>query len=121
MLDLNQPDGTGKLKITSVSMGTESSTYHLEGPVQGYGIAVVSATLTPRDAEETRGSVQAEARVFGNDGTLITTPVCGAFRRACTSLQIYVTDACSNGDMNFVSWTIDLIQRTAEIRYWSLI
>ena len=121
MLDLNQPDGTGKLKITSVSMGTESSTYHLEGPVQGYGIAVVSATLTPRDAEETRGSVQAEARVIGNDGTLITTPVCGAFRREGTSLQIYVTDACSNGDMNFVSWTIDLIQRTAEIRYWSLI
>ena len=113
MLDLNQPDGTGTLKITSVSMGNESSTYHLEGPVEGYGIAVVSATLTPRDAEETRG--------IGNDGTLITTPVCGAFRREDTSLQIYVTDACSNGDMNFVSWTIDLIQRTAEIRYWSLL
>ena len=121
MLDLTTPDGTGKLRITSVSIERLFSTYHFEGPVEGYGLATGSAALTPYDADESRGAIQGEARVLGNDGTLVKTPIRGTFRREGTVIEAYFTDSCSNGDMNFVNWTIDLIARTAEISYWSLI
>ena len=93
MLDLTTPDGTGKLRITSVSIESLSSTYHFEGPVEGYGLATGTATLTPYDADESRGAVQGEARVLGNDGGLVKTPIRGTFRREGTVIQAYFTEA----------------------------
>lgn len=120
MLDLTSPDGTGSLAITSVSIERSCSTYHVEGPVEGYGFATASVKLTSYDSDETRGTVQGEARVQGNDGTLVATPVCGTFRREGTAIQIYFCDSCSNGDMNFVHWNVDLINRKADLRYWTI-
>ena len=107
MLDLTTPDGTGKFKITSVSIESLASTYHFEGPVEGYGLATGSATLTPYDADESRGAIQGEARVLGNDGTLVKTPIRGTFRREVTIIEAYFTDSCSNGDVRFVVETLD--------------
>lgn len=121
MLDLCKPDGTGALTIKSVSIDRGSSTYHFEGPVEGYGMAFCSATLTPYEADETRGTVAGEARVLGNDGALVAAPVCGTFRREGTILQVFIVDSCSNGDQNFVRWKMDLMTREVAVGYWSLL
>ena len=120
MLDLSSPDGTGQLQITSVDIEPGVSTYHFEGPVEGYGLARASATLTPLDAEETRGAVRGEARVLGNDGTLVSAAVCGTFHRTGTNIEVYLADSCSNGDMNFVTWSMDLMSKDVAVKYWSL-
>ncbi len=124
MLDLTSPDGTGQLHITSVRVEAGASTYDyegpVEGPVEGYGLARASATLTHLDADETRGAMRGEARVLGNDGTLVAAAVCGTYRRKGTTIEVYLADSCSNGDMNFVTWSMDLMSKEVSVRYWSL-
>jgi hypothetical protein len=121
MLDLSKPDGTGALTIKTVSIERDGTTYHFEGPVEGYGSAFCSAKLTPYDADETRGTVAGEARVLGDDGSLVAAPVYGTFRREGTVAQVYIVDSCSNGDQNFVSWRMDLASREVAVSYWSLV
>ena len=120
MLDLTSPDGTGQLHITSVRVEAGASTYDFEGPVEGYGLARASATLTHLDADETRGAMRGEARVLGNDGTLMAAAVCGTYRRKGTTIEVYLADSCSNGDMNLVTWSMDLMSNGVSVKYWSL-
>jgi len=121
MLDLSKPDGTGALTIKTVSIERDGTTYHFEGPVEGYGSAFCSAKLTHYDADETRGTVAGEARVLGDDGSLVAAPVYGTFRRLGTTIQVYIVDSCSNGDQNFVNWEMNLVSREVAVSYWSLV
>ena len=62
------------------------------------------------------GTVQGEARLLVNDGTLRLTPIRDASVREGTVMQGGVTDLRSNADMSFVNRTSDLIARTIAIR-----
>ena len=37
-MDLSQPDGTGSVSITNVTIEQSGTTYNFEGPIEGYGI-----------------------------------------------------------------------------------
>ena len=64
--------------------------------------------------------MEGEARVLGNDGTLVSSPLRGTFRRDGTSAELFFTDCVSNGDMNFVRWEVDFTTKQVSVSYYSL-
>jgi hypothetical protein len=45
----------------------------------------------------------------------------GTFRRTeGGTVKLFITDAVSNGDQNFVAWDIDIPSKKAKVRYYSL-
>ena len=46
-MDLENSDGTGKLKVTRLSIGAESVSMDFEGEVEGYGTVFATHLLKP--------------------------------------------------------------------------
>ena len=119
-MDLSKPDGTGTLTITSITIGESSISYNFEGAIEGYGRVYITQKWQAVDDGKTRGTMEGEARVLGEDGTLASSPLRGTFQRKGTKAELYFTDCVSNGDMNFVSWDIDLLGKNVAVKYFSL-
>lgn len=119
-MDLSQPDGTGSVTITAVTIDEAGIVYNFEGPIEGYGTVYSTQRWEAIDGEETRGTMEGEARVVGNDGDLISSPLRGTFRRDGAQATLFFTDCVSNGDMNFVRWEIDFISKQVAVSYYSL-
>ncbi|MDE0807535.1 MAG: hypothetical protein OSA24_08355 [Longimicrobiales bacterium] len=119
-MDLSQPDGTGAVVITSVTIDESGIAYNFEGPIEGYGTVYSTQYWEAVDEEETRGTMEGEARIVGNDGTLISSPLRGTFRRDGAKAELFFTDCVSNGDMNFVRWEVDFITKQVSVVYFSL-
>ncbi|MBM87480.1 MAG: hypothetical protein CMQ41_03815 [Gammaproteobacteria bacterium] len=120
-MDLSKPDGRGLVKIVSIEPGEGYTKILFEGPVDGYGTAYISQKFTSIDSTENSGTMMGDARVIMEDGTLVTSPLRGTFWRNGKNIKVFFTDAVSNGDYNFVTWDIDLIDRSADIKYFRLI
>jgi hypothetical protein len=119
-MDLSQPDGTGSVSITNITIDQSGTTYNFEGPVEGYGTVYSTQYWEAVDEGRTRGTMEGEARVLGNDGTLISSPLRGTFRRDGTRAELFFTDCVSNGDMNFVRWEVDFLTKQVSVSYYSL-
>ena len=100
--------------------GISYSPYNFEGPVEGYGTAFITQHWRAIDAEKTRGTMSGEARILGDDGTLVASPLRGTFRRMGSTAELFFTDCVSNGDMNFVKWDVNFADKSVEIAYFSL-
>jgi hypothetical protein len=72
------------------------------------------------DGDRTRGVLSGEARTFLTDGTLITTPHRGTFKRENSTLKVFFTDAVNNGAVNFVIWDIDILTKDVKVSYWEI-
>ena len=92
-MDLNNPDGTGELKISRMTIESDCASFDFEGQVEGYGSVFCTHVLESVDGDRTRGVLSGEARTFLTDGTLITTPHRGTFVRDSSTLRTYFTDA----------------------------
>ena len=119
-MDLSSPDGTGNAVITSVTVSENGTTYNFEGPIEGYGQVFITQHWHAVNAEKTRGTMSGEARVLGDDGSLVSSPLRGTFRRNGIHAELFFTDCVSNGDMNFVKWDVNFSEKTASISYYSL-
>jgi hypothetical protein len=119
-MDLSQPDGTGSVAITNVTIDQSGTTYNFEGSIEGYGTVYSTQYWEALDEGRTRGTMEGEARVLGNDGTLVSSPLRGTFRRNGTKAELFFTDCVSNGDMNFVRWEVDFITKQVSVSYYSL-
>ena len=119
-MDLSQPDGTGTVTITSITVDEAGISYNFEGPIEGYGTVFITQYWLGVDAEKTRGTMEGEARVLFEDGAVAASPLRGTWRRNGTKAELYFTDCVSNGDMNFVSWDVDFLGKTAAVKYFSL-
>ena len=119
-IDLSQPNGTGTLTITGITVEPTGVSYNFEGPIEGYGTAFITQFWRSVDSARTRGPMEGEARVLGDDGTLAAAPLRGTFRRSGTTAELYFTDSVSNGDMNFVAWDVDFLTKKVSVRYFSL-
>jgi hypothetical protein len=71
-MDLSQPDGTGSVSITNVTIDQSGTTYNFEGPIEGYGTVYCTQYWEAVDEGRTRGTMEGEARVLGNDGLSVT-------------------------------------------------
>ena len=119
-MDLNNPDGTGELKISRMTIESDCASFDFEGQVEGYGSVICTHVLESVDGDRTRGVLSGEARTFLTDGTLITTPHRGTFVRDSSTLRTYFTDAVNTGAVNFVIWDIDILSKHVKVSYWEI-
>ena len=79
--DLSQPKGGGTLDIVLVSPGDGYTTMNFEGQISGYGSVFVKFKLSSINTSKTSGTLDGQGRTILEDGTLITTPLKGTWKR----------------------------------------
>ena len=119
-MDLTKPDGNGQLTITRMTIEPDCATFDYEGQVEGYGSVFCSHVMESVDGDRTRGVMNGEARTFLTDGTLITAPHRGTFKRDKSTIKLFFTDAVDNGAVNFVVWNIDVLSKNVDVSYWEI-
>ena len=119
-MDLSNPDGRGNLKITSMTLNEDSASFDFEGKVEGYGSPFLTHEYFSNTQDRTRGKLVGEARTFLEDGTLISTPHMGTFRREQSNVHVYFADACNNGAVNFVILDIDILTKDVDLKFWEV-
>jgi len=117
---MDNPNGTGTLNISRMTIESDSVSFDFEGKVEGYGTVFASHTLSYIGEDRSRGRVQGEARTFLEDGTLISTPHMGTFTRNGSKVSSYFTDATNQGVVNFVIWDIDILTKAVAVKYWEI-
>ena len=120
-MDLSKPDGEGEVHITNISINETSTTIDFEGPIEGYGTVFATQVWSYTDNDRSRGAMRGQARVFLEDGTILASPLAGTFRQEGSMVKLFFTDAVNNGDQNFVTWDIDIPDKHAKVRYFSLL
>ena len=117
---LSNPDGRGKLKVTRMTLSEEKTSFDYEGKVEGYGSPFLTHKYFHTPQDRTRGKLIGEARTFLEDGTLISTPHMGTFRREQSKAHVYFTDACNNGAVNFVILEVDVVTKDVDLKFWEI-
>ena len=118
--DLSQPKGGGTLDIVLVSPGEGYSIMNFEGQISGYGSVFVKFKVSSINSSKTSGTLDGQGRTILEDGTLITTPLKGTWKRNGELMKFYFTDAINNGAMNFVMWDVKLLDKKAVVQYFEL-
>ena len=104
--NLSEPKGGGVLDIVLVS--------------PGYGTVFAKFKVSAVNTSKTSGTLDGQGRTILNDGTLLSTPLKGTWRRDGGMLKFYFTDAVSNGATNFVIWDVNILEKKAEVKYYEL-
>ena len=118
--DLTNPKGGGVLDIITIIPGDGYSDMTFEGQISGYGSVYVAFKVTSINSSKNSGTLDGQARTILENGTLITSPLKGTWKRMGASLKLYFTDAVNNGALNFVIWDIDLLKKKAAVKYFEL-
>ena len=118
--DLSQPKGGGTLDIVLISPNDGYSIMNFEGQISGYGSVFVKFKVSSITSSKTSGTLDGQGRTILEDGTLITTPLKGTWKRNGELMKFYFTDAINNGAMNFVMWDVKLLEKKAEVKYFEL-
>ena len=118
--DLSEPKGGGSLDIVLVSPGDGYSIMNFEGNITGYGLVFVKLKVASINSSKTSGTLDGDARTILNDGTLISTPIKGSWKRTDALMKFYFLDAINNGAMNFVMWDVNLLEKKADVKYFEL-
>lgn len=118
--DLSQPIGGGTLDIVLVSPGEGHSVMNFEGNITGYGLVFAKIKVSSINTSKTSGTLDGQARTILNDGTLISTPIKGSWKRNGALMKFYFTDAINNGAINFVMWDVKLLEKKADVKYFEL-
>ena len=103
-----------------MSIESDSVFFDFEGKVEGYGSVFCSHVMSSVDSDKTRGVMSGEARTFLDDGTFITSPHRGTFKRDKSNIKLFFTDAVNNGAVNFVIWNIDILSKSVAVKYWEI-
>ena len=119
MLDLSSPDGKGSFSITAIEHDGDIMVVHMEGKVEGYGIVRLSHAYEHL-SDRSGGTLSGTAEAILDDAGIASTPHMGTFSRDGGKTIAYGTDFVTNGDLNFVRFEVDLINKTAEVNFWSL-
>ncbi|MDG1889618.1 MAG: hypothetical protein P8I53_04515 [Flavobacteriaceae bacterium] len=118
--DLTNPQGGGTLQIESIIPGDGYSKMNFKGDISGYGKVFASIKLSSGDTSKTSGTLDGQARTILNNGTLLSSPLKGSWKREGSLIKFYFTDDVSNGAMNFVIWDVDILGETANVKYYEL-
>tara|TARA_B100000575_G_C23039166_1_gene598098 strand:- start:367 stop:801 length:435 start_codon:yes stop_codon:yes gene_type:complete len=118
--DLSQPTGGGTLDIVLVSPGDGYSIMNFEGDITGYGTVYVKFKVASINTSKTSGTLDGQGRTILEDGTLLSTPLRGTWKRDGALVKFYFTDAINNGAMNFVMWDVNILDKKAVVKYVEL-
>ena len=109
--DLSEPKGGGTLDIALISPGDGYSIMNFEGNITGYGLVFVKMKVSAINSLKTSGTLDGDARTILNDGTLLSSPIKGSWKRTDALIKFYFVDAINNGAMNFVMWDVKLLEK----------
>ena len=109
--DLSQPTGGGTLDIVLVSPGDGYSIMNFEGDITGYGTVYVKFKVASINTSKSSGTLDGQGRTILEDGTLLSTPLRGTWKRDGALVKFYFTDAINNGAMNFVMWDVNILDK----------
>ena len=118
--DLSQPTGGGTLDIVLVSPGDGYSIMNFEGDITGYGTVYVKFKVASINTSKSSGTLDGQGRTILEDGTLLSTPLRGTWKRDGALVKFYFTDAINNGAMNFVMWDVNILDKKAVVKYVEL-
>ena len=118
--DLSEPKGGGTLDIALISPGDGYSIMNFEGNITGYGLVFVKMKVSAINSSKTSGTLDGDARTILNDGTLLSSPIKGSWKRTDALMKFYFVDAINNGAMNFVMWDVNLLEKKADVKYFEL-
>ncbi len=118
--DLSQPTGGGTLDIVLVSPGDGYSIMNFEGDITGYGTVYVKFKVASINTSKSSGTLDGQGRTILEDGTLLSTPLRGTWKREGAVVKFYFTDALNNGAMNFVMWDVNILDKKAVVKYVEL-
>jgi|TARA_A200000159_G_C7326879_1_gene341365 hypothetical protein len=118
--DLTKPKGGGVLDIVTIIPSDGYSDMIFEGQISGYGSVFVAFKVASIDTSKNSGTLDGQGRTILEDGTLISTPLKGTWKRMGSKVKFYFTDAINNGALNFVIWDVDLLKKKAKVNYFEL-
>ena len=118
--DLTNPKGGGVLDIVTIIPSDGYSDMIFEGQISGYGTVFVAFKVASIDTSKNSGTLDGQGRTILEDGTLISTPLKGTWKRMGSKVKFYFTDAINNGALNFVIWDVDLLKKKAQVNYFEL-
>ena len=118
--DLANPKGGGVLDIITIMPGDEYSDMVFEGQISGYGTVYVAFEVASINSSKNSGTLDGQGRTILENGTLISTPLKGTWKRMGAIVKFYFTDAINNGALNFVMWDVDLLKKKAAVKYFEL-
>lgn len=118
--DLTNPKGGGVLDIVTIIPSDGYSDIIFEGQISGYGSVFVAFKVASIDTSKNSGTLDGQGRTILEDGTLISTPLKGTWKRMGSKVKFYFTDAINNGALNFVIWDVDLLKKKAQVNYFEL-
>ena len=110
--DLTNPKGGGVLDIITII----PSDMVFEGQISGYGTVYVAFKVASINSSKNSGTLDGQGRTILENGTLISTPLKGTWKRMGANVNFYFTDAINNGAMNFVMWDVN----QADVKYFEL-
>ena len=91
-----------------------------EGQISGYGTVYVAFKVASINSSKNSGTLDGQGRTILENGTLISTPLKGTWKRMGANVMFYFTDAINNGAMNFVMWDVNLLKKKADVKYFEL-
>ena len=91
-----------------------------EGQISGYGSVYVAFKVVSINSTKKSGTLDGQARTILENGTLISSPLKGTWKRMGPNVKFYFTDAINNGAMNFVMWDVDILNKKAAVKYFEL-
>ena len=100
--------------------GDEYSDMVFEGQISGYGTVYVAFEVASINSSKNSGTLDGQGRTILENGTLISTPLKGTWKRMGAIVKFYFTDAINNGALNFVMWDVDLLKKKAAVKYYKL-
>ena len=118
--DLSNPKGGGVLDIITIIPADGYSDMMFEGQISGYGSVYVAFKVASINSSKNSGTLDGQGRTILENGTLISTPLKGTWKRMGPNVKFYFTDAINNGAMNFVMWDVDLLNKKAVVKYFEL-
>lgn len=118
--DLTNPKGGGVLDLVTIQPSDTYSNMVFEGQISGYGTVYVVFKVASIDSSKNSGTLDGNARTILENGTLLSTPLKGSWKRMGSKVKFYFTDAINNGAMNFVMWDVDLLKKKAVVNYYEL-
>tara|TARA_B100001057_G_scaffold73220_1_gene67552 strand:+ start:68 stop:502 length:435 start_codon:yes stop_codon:yes gene_type:complete len=118
--NLTEPKGGGVLDIITIIPADGYSDMVFEGQISGYGTVYVAFKVASINSSKNSGTLDGQGRTILENGTLISTPLKGTWKRTGSMVKFYFTDAINNGAMNFVMWDVDLLEKKADVRYFEL-
>ena len=120
-MDLTNATDQGTVEITSTTVGEDGVSMNFEGDIGQYGRVYVTHNLVAGDADKHKGTLACNARCLLEDGSMLSSPLKGSFRREGSKLNLFFTDNVSNGAQNFVVWEVDLLTKTGTATAYSLL